>query len=344
MLTFAHAWVVALAPLPLLVARLVAPRQVSRPSVRVPFLSRLQAAGARSGLQATPSWWPMLVQIAVWLCLLAALARPQWLEPPIERSIPTRDLLLIVDLSGSMDHEDFTDADGQQVDRLTAAKGVLGDFLERREGDRAGLVVFGNSPFLQVPFTIDLALCEQLLDETEVGMAGPRTALGDALGLGIRLFENSDTPEKTIILLTDGNDTDSAVPPREAARVARDEGITIHAIAMGDPTTVGEEKIDAETLQEVAETTENGTFSLALNRDELEGVYQRLDEIETRETKTVSHRPRRDLYFWPLAAALLLSLSAQAVQLLAALSARPHALPATRLRVNPRTFELETIE
>lgn len=344
MLTFAHAWVVVLAPLPLLVAKLVAPRQVSRPSVRVPFLSRLQAAGARSGPQVTSSWWPMLVQIVVWLCLLAALARPQWLEPPIERSIPTRDLLLVVDLSGSMDHEDFTSAEGQQVNRLTAAKEVLSDFLERREGDRVGLVVFGNSPFLQVPFTTDLELCEQLLDETEMGMAGPRTALGDALGLGIRLFENSDTPEKTIILLTDGNDTDSAVPPREAARVARDEGITIHAIAMGDPTTVGEEKIDEETLKDVAETTESGTYSLALNREELETIYQRLDELETHETKTVSHRPRRDLYFWPLAVALLVSLSARALEMLATRIARPHATPATRLRVNPRTFELETTE
>lgn len=344
MLTFAHAWVVLLVPLPVLVAWLVPPQKRSSTAVRVPFLGRLRQAGAQGVRSVTRSWWPILLQTVVWLCLLAALARPQWLEPPIERSIPTRDLLLVVDLSGSMDHEDFTDGAGQTVNRLTAAKEVLSDFLQRREGDRVGLVVFGNSPFLQVPFTTDLGLCQQLLNETAVGMAGPRTALGDALGLGIQLFENSDAPEKTIILLTDGNDTDSAVPPREAARAARDAGITIHAIAMGDPTTVGEEKIDSETLQQVAETTDSGTFYLALNREELEGIYEQLDQIETRETKTVSHRPRHDLYFWPLAVALLISLVSHVSEMLTGLLARPRSMPRTRLRVNPRTFELETVE
>ena len=135
------------------------------------------------------------------------------------------------------------------VNRLTAVKEVMGDFLACREGDRVGLVVFGNSPFLQVPFTTDLTLCRQLLDETDVGMAGPRTALGDAIGLGIRLFDNSDVPTKTIIALTDGNDTASSVPPVEASRIARDRDITIHTIAVGDPTTVGEEEIDQSGTQ-----------------------------------------------------------------------------------------------
>lgn len=344
MLTFAHYWVVWLVPLPLLVALLVPAVQRVNPAVRVPFLSRLQAAGRGFGLKRVRSWWPRIVQTLIWLCLLLALARPQWLEAPIERTVPTRDLLLLVDLSGSMDHEDFTNEAGEQVNRLTAAKQVLGDFLVRREGDRVGLVVFGNSPFLQVPFTTDLDLCRQLLDETAVGMAGPRTALGDAIGLGIRLFEDSDAPEKTMILLTDGNDTDSAVPPLEAARVARDHDITIHAIAMGDPTTVGEEKIDEETLRQVAELTDSGSFFMALDRTELEGIYDRLDEIETRDTKTVSHRPRRDLFFWPLAVALLVSLMVHAVEALAGYAARPRRMPTTRLRVNPRTFELETTE
>ena len=185
---------------------------------------------------------------------------------------------------------------------------MLGDFLARRDGDRVGLVVFGNAPFLQVPFTTDLALCRQLLDETAIRMAGPRTALGDAIGLGIRLFETSDAPAKTIIVLTDGNDNSSAVPPVEAARVAADRGITIHTVAIGDPTTVGEEKLDEPTLRAVATST-GGEFFLAMNRDELAGIYDRLDDVETRDVQTVSHRPRRDLYCWPLAAALLVWLA-----------------------------------
>ena len=341
MLTFGYSWIAWLLPLPLLVRWLLPPRQQGQPAVRVPFMARLQAAGgSATGHQAGDTTSSLLISGLVWLLLLAALARPQWLEPPIERALPTRDLLLLVDLSGSMDHEDFTNAAGVAVDRLTAAKEVLGDFLVRRKGDRVGLVVFGSAPFLQVPFTTDLSLCQQLLDETAVGMAGPKTALGDAIGLGIRLFENSEVPTKTIIALTDGNDTDSAVPPGEAARVANDRDITIHTVAMGDPTTVGEEKLDVESLQDVAQTT-GGDFFLALNHGELESIYDRLDAIETREVKTVSHRPRRDLYYWPLAVALLASLATSVWKLWLQPAVRPTETSTPRLRVNTQTFELE---
>jgi Ca-activated chloride channel homolog len=343
MLTFAHVWMFWLAPLPLAVRWFLPARALVRPAVRVPFLGRVQAAGGTSGGDSTGRGESLAVATLVWLLVLVALARPQWLEPPIERSIPTRDLLLVVDLSGSMEQQDFTNASGQPVDRLSAVKEVLGDFLARREGDRVGLVVFGNAPFLQVPFTADLALCRQLLDQTAIRMAGPRTALGDAIGLGIRLFENSDAPTRTIIALTDGNDNSSAVPPVEAARVAADRGITIHTVAMGDPTTVGEEALDEPALRAVAQAT-GGDFFLAMNRGELTGIYDRLDQIETREVKTVSHRPRRDLYFWPLAAALLVWLASHGGKLWAGRAAVPVAAPAMRLRVNPRTFQLETIE
>ncbi len=343
MLTFAHNWVFLLTPLPLAVRWLVPPRVRNRPAVRVPFLPRLLAARADAAVAASGhSRLPLVWRSVVWVLVLAALARPQWLEPPIERQLPTRDLLLLVDLSGSMDHEDFTNGEGQTVNRLTAVKEVVGEFLARREGDRVGLVVFGNSPFLQVPFTTDLDLCRQLLDGTDVGMAGPRTALGDAIGLGIQLFDNSNVPTKTIIALTDGNDTASAVPLVEASRVAKDRDITIHTIAVGDPTSVGEEEIDQQALQDVARATD-GDFFLALNRDELAGIYERLDTIETREVNTVSHRPRRDLYFWPLAIGLLLSIATHTWKLRYERSAKSSALT-TRLRVNTRTFELEAVE
>ncbi|MGB1130798.1 MAG: VWA domain-containing protein, partial [Haloferula sp.] len=157
--------------------------------------------------------------LLVWAFVVIALAKPQRIEPPIEKELPTRDLLLLIDLSTSMTKEDFTNAEGKPVDRLVAVKEVVGDFLGRRDGDRVGLVVFGSAAFLQVPFTTDLDLSRQLLDETAIGMAGPRTALGDAIGLGISLFEESEMETQTIIALTDGNDTDSKVPPVEAARI-----------------------------------------------------------------------------------------------------------------------------
>jgi len=343
-LIFSHPWIFWLAPLPLLVWWFAPPRRHVQQAIRVPFLKRLEAAGGGSAQgSAGEREISLAVRSLVWGGIVLALARPQWLEPPIERSIPTRDLLLLVDLSGSMQAEDFKNNEGQFVDRLEAVKEVLADFLSRREGDRVGLVVFGNAPFLQVPFTTDLSLCQQLLYETSIGMAGPRTAFGDAIGLGIRLFEDSDVPSRTIIALTDGNDTGSSLPPVEASRVARDREITIHTVAIGDPETVGEEKLDEEALQEVAKST-GGEFFLALDRSELEGVYSQLDKIETHEVKKVSHRPRRDLYFWPVCAALFVSLLAHAWKLLSRKATLRSQASSMRLRVNTQTFELESVE
>ncbi|MEN8253874.1 MAG: VWA domain-containing protein [Verrucomicrobiota bacterium] len=346
MLTFSHLWIFLLLPLPLIAARLLPYRSNSGPAVRVPFLNRIRQAGGESSpaRKASKVWRNWIV----WMLALTALARPQWIEPPIEKQIPTRDLLLIVDLSGSMEAEDFVDAAGNKTDRLSATKEVVGDFLLRREGDRIGLVVFGSAPFLQSPFTTDLDLCRQLLDETAVRMAGPSTALGDAIGLGIGLFADSEMPNKTIIALTDGNDTASAVPPIEAAQVARDRGITIHTIAMGNPETIGEEKLDEETLRKVAQTS-GGEYFMAIDRAELESIYTTLDELETREVNTVSHRPRRNLYYWPLAAALLFSLITSVewrATLRRSLDVQfgfDGASP-SRLRVDVRTAKLEVSE
>jgi Ca-activated chloride channel family protein len=343
MLTFAYPRVLLLAPLPLVIWWLVPAQVQQRAAVRVPFLFRLlQARQQNFTTQATHAL-SLMTQFGIWLLLLTATARPQWLEPPVEKEQPTRDMLLLVDLSGSMETKDFTTADGTPVDRLSAVKEVVGEFLKRRNGDRVGLVVFGNAPFLQAPFTTDLALCRQLLDETAVRMAGPRTALGDAMGLGIQVFENSDAPDKVMIALTDGNDTGSGVPLVQAARVARDREITIHTVAMGDPTTVGEEQLDQQALQEVAEVTGGQSF-LALNRGELEHIYVEIDSIETRKVKTTSFRPRIDLYYWPVAIALVTSLTSHFLKLRPMLRWSAARSPDVRLRVNARTFDLETTE
>ncbi|TWT73120.1 VWA domain-containing protein [Allorhodopirellula solitaria] len=344
MLTFAYPWLFLLAPLPFLVYRFVPPRTNSNIAVRTPFLDRVrQATSGELNTDASDSMHSSLAILAVvWLLVLLALTRPQWLEPPIEKNVPTRDLLLLVDLSGSMDQKDFTSAGGKPITRLEAVKEVLGDFLTRREGDRVGLVVFGNAPFLQVPFTTDLELCRQLLDETAVRMAGPRTALGDAIGLGIHLFDNSEAPMKTIIALTDGNDTASSVPPVEAARVAKDRDITIYTIAMGNPKTVGEEKLDQVSLRSVADET-GGSYFLALDRKQLVEVYAELDKVQTRKVKTVSYRPHRDLFFWPLGVALLISLLSHLWMLLVNRRSLAPEKSSMRLQVNPRTFELETV-
>lgn len=342
MLNFAYPLLLLLLPAPWLVHWLVPAIVLKRSSVRVPFLSRLPNVDSSDRPAGNKAWLATLVKGIIWTLVIFALARPQWVGAPIERIEPTRDLLLLVDLSGSMNQDDFQGADGQSTTRLSALKQVIKDFLKDRESDRVGLVVFGNSPFVQIPFTDDLELIDQLVDETDVGMAGPRTALGDAIGLGIKLFEHSDAPEKTIIALTDGNDNASSVPATQAARVAANQQITIHTIAMGDPKTVGEEELDMESLQQVSESTGGQTF-LAMNRSELVSAYSAIDQIETQELTKIGYRPRTDLYFWPLAAALLLSLGRAAVELRGQPAVRPPDAQSVQLRVNSRTFELETV-
>jgi Ca-activated chloride channel family protein len=318
MLTLAHPWLLAVLPAPLLVRWLLPPRREQRAALRVPFLPRLaELTGTQPAAGAVVrrrGWLMGFVLILTWISLVAALVRPQWLEPPITRTVPVRDMMLAVDLSGSMDTKDFTDAGGKTVNRLDAVKQVLDDFLKRRAGDRVGLIVFGNSAFVQAPFTQDLDVCRELLGETRVGMAGPKTAFGDAIGLAVTVFDRSDVPEKVLIVLTDGNDTKSQVPPEKAAAVAKDRGIVIHTISVGDPKAAGEDKLDEDALRRVASTT-GGTYSHAANRNELEAVYKKLDGLPTREAKTISHRPRRDLFQWPLAAAMIASLVGAAARL-----------------------------
>ena len=341
MLTFAYLWIFVLLPLPWLLRMILPAREVSEVSVRVPFGERLQLAIEGRSTGSAPSRHRLIVPTLVWILLLTALARPQWLEPPITRNQPTRDLLLLVDLSGSMKQEDFTNAAGEKVDRLTAVKEVLGHFLSRREGDRVGLVVFGDAPFLQAPFSTDLDLSRQLLDETVIGMAGPRTAFGDAIGLGISLFDESDAPAKTIIALTDGNDTASQVPPVEAARVAAQRDIRIHTVAIGDPTTVGEEKLDEGTLRATAEAA-GGKYFFAADRAQLAGIYDELDRIETREIDVISHRPRIDLFPWLVFAALLVSLGDKAFLIWRQTRLRGAARTVSgSVRVDPVTGKLE---
>jgi len=311
MIVLAAPWLLWALPLPLLVWWLVPPHRERRAAVQAPFVDRLaEVTGLTPGVGATVSrrgrvQWSLLV--VSWALLVLALARPRFIEEPITRAVPTRDLLLAVDLSGSMETADFTDASGTTIDRLTAVKQVLDGFLSRREGDRVGLIFFGSAAFIQAPFTDDLDVCRLLLDEAQVRMAGPRTVVGDAVGLAITVFEQSDLEERVLIVLTDGNDTGSRMPPERAAAVAADRGIVVHTVAVGDPGAAGEEQLDLDVLAAMAHAT-GGVFASADDRDELEGVYAQLDALDTREVQVVSHRPQRELFAWPLAGFLVLTM------------------------------------
>jgi Ca-activated chloride channel family protein len=211
--------------------------------------------------------------------------------------------MIAVDLSGSMQATDFTLPDGSNANRLEAVKYVLGRLAAQRPSDRLGLIVFGNAPYLQSPFTDDHQVWTQLLGETEIGMAGQSTAFGDAIGLAIKLFRDSDSDNRVLIILTDGNDTGSMVPPVDAARVAASHAIRIYTIAMGDPATVGEEALDIATLQRVSELT-GGRYFQALDQQALTRAYEAIGELEPELYETTSFRPRLSLHWVPVGVAL----------------------------------------
>jgi len=243
-----------------------------------------------------------------WLLVVLAVARPQWVGEPIEKIESARDLMLVVDLSTSMETKDFVDQEGQTIDRLSGVKSVLRDFVEARGTDRLGLIVFGQAAFLQVPFTLDHEVFQELLDELQIGMAGPRTMIGDAIGLAIRAFEASEAEERLAILLTDGNDTESKVPPPKAADLAAAAGITLYAIGVGDPAGAGEAPLDEDALRAVAETT-GGRFFRAEDRADLAEVYREIDALEPLEFEAFSYRPTFELYHWPLGGLVAVTLA-----------------------------------
>ena len=300
-----------LLPLPALIYLLSPEFRDRGESVRAPFFRRLVDITGREptigAVVLTKRGLQRASIVLIWILIVSALARPVWVGEPIVKETSARDMLLIVDLSGSMEANDFVDASGDKITRLDAVKQVLSDFIERRKGDRLGLAVFGSAAFPQAPFTEDHEVVSALLNEVQARMAGPRTVIGDALGLSIRLFEASDSDNKVVVMLTDGNDTGSQMPVARAAQIAADNGITVHTIAMGDPATVGEDRLDIDALEAISKTT-NGRFFLALDRDALDGVYDELDRIEPELVETLSYQPKESLFHYPLGAAAIFAL------------------------------------
>ena len=314
MMTLLWPWVLALLPLPWLLHRLLPPAADAGRALRVPFFARISAATAADS--CGNSFWSWLTASLIWLLLLLAAARPQWHGEPLSLPISGRDLMLAVDISGSMERADLARS-GHRVTRLEAVKKVAARFLRERKGDRLGLILFGSHAYLQTPLTFDRVTTATLLGEAEIGLAGKETAIGDAMGLAVKRLRDTTETDRVLILLTDGANTAGEVDPRQAARLAADNGIRIHTVGIGADRLRGSAvfgsrrvnpsaDLDEGLLRFIAQTT-GGLYFRARDVDGLRRVYAQLDELEPAVREHRVLRPVRSLYYWPLGAALLLS-------------------------------------
>lgn len=263
----------------------------------------------------------------VWALVIVAAARPQWVGEIETLPITGRDLLLAVDISGSMDTQDMILA-GQPVNRLAVVKQVAGEFIQGRRGDRVGLILFGSRAYLQTPLTFDTETTALLLDEAEIGLAGRETAIGDAIGLAVKRLRDDASDDRVLILLTDGANTSGEVEPLQATEFAAREELTIYTVGVGADEMLIRDffgqrlvnpsaDLDEDTLTAIAERT-GGEYFRARDAEALTQIYERLDELEPVESDQETIRPVDELFYWPLSVALILVLVIAASALLPA--------------------------
>ena len=313
-------WLLLVLPLPALVRWLShAAEQREQAALFFPPLGALLKAGGdnKHTLKKTdhaPLWlW------LVWCLLVLACARPQWHGEPVGIATSGRDLLLVVDISGSMETPDMK-INGEQVQRIDVVKKVVGDFVKQRSGDRVGLVLFGSQAYLQTPLTFDRNTLVQQLNEAQLGFAGERTAIGDGIALSVKRLQDREQKSRVMILLTDGANTAGTLSPLQGADLATSMGIKVYTIGMGADVMerqsfFGTQRInpsaelDEETLTAIASQT-GGSYFRARSTEELQGIYQMLDQLEPVAGDEETLRPVSEWFYWPLAAALLLSFAA----------------------------------
>ncbi|MFI0434318.1 MAG: VWA domain-containing protein [Parachlamydiaceae bacterium] len=324
MIEFAWPLIFLLLPLPLLINRwLTVQKLQAEAALIVPDLDDF--TGFKKDHSSSFPKFKTVLAALMWSALIAAAARPQWAGELVELPKTGRDLMLAVDLSGSMQMKDF-EVNRQMVDRLTALKIVAGEFIERRKGDRIGLILFGSNAYLQAPLTFDTETVKQLLMESAVGLAGNETAIGDAIGLAIKQMRNPNntssdhdgSDHQVLILLTDGINNAGELTPERAAEIASHVKLKIYTIAIGSKdmmiqTVFGPRKIDPSanldenTLQLIAQKT-GGKYFRAYDTKELAQIYHEIDQLEAIEKTKEYYRPIEEVYYWPLLFSLICSI------------------------------------
>ena len=319
MLNLLWPWALALAPLPFIYRWLRRPADVKIQALRAPLLAKVALDDSAS--IKTSSWQRRLLLLVLslcWLSALLAIARPVWIGAPVSMPTNGRDILLAVDISGSMEQEDMR-INGREVNRLIAVKAVVGDFVVKREGDRLGLILFGEKAYLQTPLTFDRKTMQTLLNEAQIGFAGSNgTAIGDAVGLAVKRLQDRPENHRVVILLTDGSNNAGELDPMEAADLARRAKVKIYTVGIGaesqqswglfgSQVTNPSADLDESALQGIADAT-GGQFFRARDPEELAAIYRELNRLEPLEQTAETIRPVSTLFHWPLALTFFLSL------------------------------------
>ncbi|MFQ5548933.1 MAG: VWA domain-containing protein [Woeseia sp.] len=319
MWSLAWPWMLLALPLPLVIAAVLPPvTETSEAGLKVPSLASFTVLTDRSEAEQLLNW-RVWIAIVAWVLLVFAAARPERIGDELDVPVSGRNLMLAVDLSGSMDAKDF-ELGNRRVDRLTATKAVAGDFIERRKGDRIGLILFGERAYLQVPLTLDRETVNILLMEAFIGLAGEKTAIGDAITLAVKRIHDQGAvaDDQVLILLTDGANTAGEIDPVKAAELAQQIGLRVYTIGIGaeqmmiSSITGGMRRVnpsadlDEGTLTRIAELT-GGRYFRAKDTAALQDIYRILDDMEPVAEPEAGFRPVKSLFYWPLAGALVLT-------------------------------------
>lgn len=317
-ISFEWPFIGLLLPLPWLVQRFIAPNPIQQTPIWVPFFDQIKSAHQQQPRTQWTSQSKLFLGLLwiIWCLLLFAASRPIWLGTPIKNPQSGRDLMLAVDISRSMETMDLN-WQNQSVSRLDVVKAVVSDFVERRHSDRLGLILFADHAYIQSPLTFDRQTLKQLLIEAQIGFAGRNTAIGEAIGMGIKRLKQRPQNNRVLILLTDGANTAGEISPRKAADLAKTAGVKVYAIGMGADriarnTLFGTEYInpskdlDEATLQYIATTT-GGQYFRAKSSQELDRIYHLLDQLEPIDLDAPEYRPIHQWFYWPLGLALVLT-------------------------------------
>jgi Ca-activated chloride channel family protein len=313
MIEFALPWLLLALPLPLIIYWLPAKQRTEAAALKMPTLVY---GLEQSHSSASTKQSPLLLLSLLWLLLVAAAAQPQWLGESVNIPTQSREMMVAVDLSGSMQVEDMV-LNGNAVNRLVMLKSVLGDFIERRNGDRLGLILFGDDAYMQTPITFDRNTVQQMLDEAVLGLVGKQTAIGDAIALAVKRFDAKKESNKVLLLLTDGQNTAGRITPDEALELAVAKGVTIYSVGIGADVMIQQSlfgqrqvnpssELDEKTLLRLAKQT-NGQYFRARSSDDMNEIYQLLDKLEPVEQDQQQMRPLTALFYYPLALAFILA-------------------------------------